>query len=294
MKKIKFPEIYRNESGNKIVAVLGKFELIHLGHKKLIKEGRNIANEINGDLMLMMFSQRQENNFYTFEERVMLASQSKIDYVLDFEPTEYNFSKTWEEFNFYLKDMGVTNIVCGHDFAYGNGRKGSIETLSKDFEVKVVDEVFVEDKPVRTTNILKAVMNDDLETFRRMMSHYFFYKGEVVRGMQNGRKFGMPTANVNYPKTKINVNQGVYYSYVIYDGKRMPSLTSISTNPTLGENEITYETYIYDFDKDIYGEEIYVELIEKYRDPIKFESIEKLIDKLQEDKKLGEKYFNLR
>ncbi len=294
MKNIIFPEIYKNENGNKIVAVLGKFELIHLGHKQLIKKGRDIANEIEGDLMLMMFSQRPLNNFYTLEERVMLASQSKIDYVLEFEPTQENFSKSWVEFNAYLKDMGVTNVVCGHDFGYGDKREGNADTLSRDFEVEVIPEFLIDDIPVRTSNVLEAVKNDDLETFRKMMSHYFFYKGEVVRGKQNGRKFGMPTANVNYPKTKINVNQGIYYSYVIYEGKRMPSLTSISTNPTLGENGLTYETYIYDFDKEIYGEEIYVELIEKYRDPVKFESVEQLVDKLQEDKKLGEKYFNLR
>ncbi len=294
MKKIIFPEIYKNENGNKLVAVLGKFELIHLGHKKLIKKGRDIANWIDGELMLMMFSQREKDNFYLFEERYMLASQCKIDYVLEFEPNEENFSKSWTEFNEYLKDMGVTNVVCGPDFKYGSNREGGIDTLSNDFEVEVVEEFSIDGIPVRTTNIMKALKNDDLETFRKVMSHYFFYKGKVVDGNKNGKKFGMPTANVEYPKNKINVNPGIYYSYVLYDGLRRPSLTSISNNPTLEGKEITYETYIYDFDKDIYGEEIYVELIEKYRDPIKFNSIEELVEKLKEDKKLGKKYFNLR
>ncbi len=294
MKKLIFPENYKNESGKNIVAVLGKFELIHLGHKSLIKAGREIANQIDGDLMLMMFSQRLKDNFYTFEERVMLASQVKLDYVLQFDPKPDNFAKTWKDFNDYLKSMGVTHIVCGPDFVYGNNREGDIETLRGDFEVKVMEELLIDGVPVRTTNILKALQSDDLDTFRKMMSHYFFYKGEVVHGLKNGRKFGMPTANVRYPKEKIKVNDGVYHSYVIYNGLRMPSLTSISNNPTLNGKETTYETFIYDFHKEIYGEEIFVELIDKYRDPIKFDSIEQLVEKLKEDKKLGKKYFDLR
>ncbi len=293
MKKIIFPEIYKNENSNSLVAVLGKFETMHIGHLKIIEEARTLANNTNSELLLMMFSERDKDNFYSFEERVMFANKYSPEYILEFEPTKENFSFTWKEFNKYLLDMGVNKIVCGHDFQYGNNRQGNIETLREDFEVKVIDEVENETESIRTTIIYDAIKNDDYERFKNLMGHYFFYKGKVVRGLGNGRKFNMPTANVEYPKYKLDVNYGIYYSYVIYDGKRMPSLTSISDNPTLDADKTTYETYIYNFDKDIYDEEIYVELIEKFRDPIKFNSLDELVEALEKDKILGKKFFNI-
>ncbi len=293
MKIIKFPEINIEKSNNGIVAVLGKFEGMHLGHLELLKKGREIANENNLELLIMMFSQKAESNFYSFEERVMFANASKIDYVLEFEPNKENLSFNWKQFNEYLLSIGVKSVVCGHDFRYGQNREGSIETLSKDFEVLSIDEFKIDGASIRTSLLYESLDTDDLLKYKDTTGHYFFYKGIVVRGLGNGRKFGMPTANVEYPSYKINVNEGIYYSYVIYEGQRLPSLTSISTNPTLNADKVTYETYIYNFDEDIYDKEIYVELIEKFREPIKFESIEKLIDQLEEDKVTGKKYFNL-
>jgi len=102
----------------------------------------------------------------------------------------------------------------------------------------------------------------------------------------------LPTANVEYEKNKIEPSEGLYFSFVDLDDKKnMPSLTSISYNPTFNAKEKTYETYIYDFDQDIYGKIIKVKLIEKYGDSIKFVSVEKLIEKLAEDKKMGKIYF---
>ncbi len=293
MQKIIYPST-ENISSNPKVAVLGKFESMHKGHKFLLWQGRQRACKESKELLVMFFSQREKDNFYSLEERLMFADSFKIDYALIFEPTKDNFTTKHTEFEQYLKDLGVTDVIVGDDFRYGYNREGNVDTLSKEFSVQVINEQSNEKFAYRTSNLIKALHEDDLETYKEIMEHYFFYKGEVVKGLGNGKKFGMPTANVEYPSYKIDINDGIYYSYVIYDGQRLPSLTSISSNPTLNATEKTYETYIYNFDKDIYGEQIYVELIEKYRDPIKFDSIEELIAKLEEDKKLGLNYFNLR
>lgn len=286
MKKIIYPST-ENINSNPKVAVLGKFETLHKGHKFLIWQGRQRADQESKELLVMFFSEREKDNFYSLEERLMFADQYKIDYALIFEPVKDNFAHKHTEFERYLKDLGVTDVIVGDDFRYGNNREGNIDTLSKEFNVQVINEQASEKVAYRTSNLIKAIKEDDLETYKEIMDHYFFYKGKVVKGLGNGKKFGMPTANVEYPDYKIDINDGIYYSYVIYDGQRLPSLTSISYNPTLDAKEKTYETYIYNFDKDIYGEELYVELIEKYREPIKFNSIEELVAKLDEDKKLG-------
>lgn len=293
MKKILFPQII-DSNNNRRVVVLGKFESMHIAHMKLIEEGRKIADNFNSDLIVMMFSEKENNNIYSLEERVMFAKKFNPNYILEFTPNKDNFNNSWEEFNSYLKENNVIKVVCGKDFKYGKNREGNIETLKKNFDVYEIEEIKIKNEPIKTSAIISCLKNDDLIKFKDMMNHYFFYKGKVVKGKGNGKKFNMPTANVEYPKYKIGINEGIYYSFLIHNGKRMPSLTSISKNPTLGENEVTYETYIFNFDKDIYYEDVYVELIEKYRNPIKFESINKLIEALKEDKKLGKKYFNLR
>ncbi len=293
MKRILFPEQINTENNNPKVVVLGKFESIHLGHRKLLEKGRQIATDEGKELVVMLFSEREVNNFYSMEERLMFISEYKPDYILEFRPIEENFKHTYIEFNNYMLEQGIDTVIIGPDYRYGNNREGNIDTLQDKFNVHVVEELKYNDIPVRTSQIINYIKEGDFEQYKNMMNHYFFYKGEVVRGKGNGKKFDMPTANVRYPEYKIDVPDGIYFSYVIYDGRRLPSLTSISNNPTLNATEKTYETYIYDFDKDIYGEEIYVEIIEKFREPIKFNSIDELIDQLAKDKNYGEKYFNL-
>ncbi len=293
---IRFPKPIHNLNSDKnIVAVLGKLETMHKGHLKLIAKGRKIANTHNSQLLVMLFSERTRDNFYSFEERIMFANKYNPEYYLSFEPNPTNLQNDWKSFNKYLADAGVTHVVCGHDFRYGRNREGNIETLWEDFKVYEYEEIFVEGRNARTSELKKCVDEDDLVAFKEIMGHYFFYKGIVKRGKQKGRELGMPTINVEYPRYKLTVNEGIYFSYVIYDGKRWPSLTSISTNPSFNDgDDLKYETYIYDFNKEIYGEEVYVEIIDKIRDPIKVDSLDELKEILDQDKKLGEKFFKIR
>lgn len=296
MKRVIFPNKIERENNNKnIVAVLGKLETMHKGHLELISSARELANGMDAELMVMIFSQRNKNNFYTIEERIMFANKYKPDYYLEFEPNSKNKSIEWLDFNKYLLEQGVSHIVCGHDFEYGFGRKGNIETLDRDFHVHSHNEITDGDRPLRTTELMKCVNENDLVAFKNIMGHYFFYEGEVIKGKQLGRELGMPTINVKYPEHKISLNEGIYYSYVIYNGQRLPSLTSISSNPSIDDGDnIKYETYIYNFNEELYGETVFVEIVEWFREPAKVESLEELKTILENDKKLGVEYFKIR
>lgn len=287
MKLIKFP-LTTEFSNLPKVFTLGKFESIHKGHRNLIQLAEKISSDKGYELGMMLFSERKTNNIFSLKERMAFLNAYDIEYIWEFEPISDNFKYTHEEFEKMLLDMNVKIVVVGSDFKYGNNRMGSIETLKTKFEV-----VTLEKNKYSTSEVMNSIIDVDLNKYKEMMGHYFFYEGKVLHGKENGRKFGMPTVNVQYPEYKIDISDGIYYSYLIYNGKRLPSLTSISFNPTLNANHKTYETYIYDFNEDIYNKKVYVELIEKFRDPIKFESIDELITQLEKDKIRGRKYFHI-
>lgn len=285
MKVIKFPSTSGFSDSPKIFA-LGKFESLHIGHRALLNKAREEADKNNLELGIMIFSERENNNLFSMKERLMFLKEFNPDYIWEFKPEPSNFSVTHEQFEDLLLNFNVKKIVVGSDYGYGSKRAGNLETLKLKFEVLTLEKDFSS-----TTNVIEAIKKSDFQKYKELMNQYFFYKGIVVRGEGNGRKFNMPTVNVKYPEYKIDINEGIYYSYLIYDGKRMPSLTSISTNPTINGKKVTYETYIYDFDKELYDEEVFVEIIEKFRDPIKFDTIEKLIEQLEKDKITGKKFF---
>ena len=290
MKIIEFPK--NNEySKNKKIFVLGKFESIHLGHKELLYKAKEISQRKNLELGIMIFSEKEKENLYSLEERIKFLSEFSPDYIMIFHPNKKNFSYSKNFFEDLLKKINVSDLVVGYDYFYGKNREGKAIDLSSKFELTIIDEVKKDDLIVSTRNLKDSIKNADFLTYRKIMNHYFFYKGIVIKGKGMGKQLNMPTINVVFPKYKIEIPHGIYYSYVIYNGTRYQSLTSVSTNPTFKEKKTAYETYIFDFSKEVYGEEVYVEIIEKFRNPIMFESIDLLVEQLEKDKIKGKRYF---
>ncbi len=290
MKEIFFPKI-EGYSKNKKVFVLGKFESIHLAHRKLLEIAKEIANKNNYELGIMIFPEREKGNFYSLEERKKFLKEYNPKYLMIFSPSTKNFSYSKNDFDNWLKKINVVNLVVGYDFAYGKNKEGNTKSLSIEFDTKIVEKENIGSFVISSNNLKKAIENSDFVLYKEMIGHYFFYNGIVLKGKGMGSKLSMPTINVLYPKYKIDLPYGIYYSYVIYNGRRYESLTSVSNNPTFNEKETAYETYIYNFSEYIYGENVYVEIIEKFRDPIKFDTIDLLIKQLKKDKNEGKRYF---
>lgn len=293
MREIEFPK-KDGYSEKPKVFVLGKFESIHLAHRKLLEEGKKISKEKNYELGVMIFPERDKDNFYSIEERKSFLKEFNIDYLMLFEPNKKNFSLSKEDFEKWLKSINVKKIVVGYNFNYGKDREGTPIDFKEIFDTKIFKKIIIENISISSSNLKKSVEDANFNLYKKIMGHYFFYKGEVIKGKGIGKELLMPTLNVLYPKYKMSIPYGIYYSYVIYDGKRYNSLTSVSNNPTFNEEKTTYETYIFDFDKNIYGEEVYVEIIEKFRDPIKFKNMELLMEQLEKDKIQGKRYFNIK
>lgn len=292
MNRVIFPDITKYSDKPKVIA-LGKFHTFHLGHQEIFKRSKELADKKNFEFVIMLFVEESKKHISNYNERKILAKYYSPDYIMEFHPTKENFNISFKEFENLLTNMNIQEIFCGTDFRYGKNREGNINSLSRKFNVNVVKDVLLDKERLSTSVVYKSIKDMNFSLFYDVTGRYFSYEGEVVRGLGNGKKFGMPTANIIYPDYKIDIGDGIFFSYVTYNGEKFNSLTSISSNPTLNADNKTYETYLYNFDKDIYGEILKIELIKKYRDTIKFNSIKELVEKLMEDKEIGKKYFKL-
>ena len=291
MKIINFPEKNGYSDKSKVFA-LGKFESMHLGHKKIFQEARKLANEQNLEFGIMMFDEKEQNNIYSLKERISLVMEYNPDYIMVFETNDKNFSKTKDEFNLFLEEINVKNVIMGNDFCYGKQRKGNINTFGN-INTIVIDYVIFEKRKISTSWIIEFIMKSNFKNYKKLTDRFFSYTGIVEKGLGNGKKLGTPTANISFPKYKIDINDGIYFSYLTLEGVRYPSLTSVSNNPTLNALFKTYETFIFNFDRDIYDEYVKIEIIGKIRDPIKFDSLEELSIQMEQDKLEGKIFFDI-
>lgn len=284
----------------KRVIVLGKFNSLHLGHQKILKSASDFAKKNNFELIVMLypdfdgFTQQPIKNVLPFEIRLKNLQFYDTKHVMVFEPNVKNYRISREVFLKYLVDnLNVVKIFVGENFSFGK------PDSFKDFEIirEFVDlEVVKLEKygnQVISTHLLESMLLEgSVDDFKKITNYNFFYIGTVIRGKNLANKYGIPTANVLLKYHHFIPYNGIYFSYFIIDNVKYPSITSISFNPTFDEKTISFETHILNFDKPIYNKEVMVELIEFYREAIKFSSVDGLFLKMKDDINVAYKYFN--
>ncbi len=195
-----------------------------------------------------------------------------------------------EEFVHFLKSFGVVELVVGDDFRFGKGGSGDVETLrvisaELGMNISVVEEVRCKGERVSSSRIRKLVMEGKMEEARELLGRPYTISGKVYRDRGLGRKLGFPTANLDRGFERLVVpRSGVYFSRVKVHGDVYFGVTNIGIRPTIGgEDVIKYETHVLDFDEDIYGFYMEVELLKYMREEKKFSSMEELKEAIAED-----------
>lgn len=283
---------------------LGSFDGLHRGHLSLVKKAVTLAKEHNGKSIL-----------YTFKNhpRILLKSKSPFKILLDndskleilenenidlvfFEEFNEDFMKlSPEEFIEYLcTKFKIKGIVVGFNYKFGYKNQGNVEFLKKlsnkyNYEVYIVETCTYLEEVVSSTRIREALLKGDIEIANEMLTRSYFIKGKVVTGKQLGRKLGFPTANLEYGDNIVLPKEGVYYTNTIWNNNIYKSITSIGNNPTVEGTKITLESFILEFNKDIYGDEIKVNFLKRIRDNVKFDSLDELVVQLNKDKLMAEK-----
>lgn len=283
---------------------LGKFDGLHLGHQQLINLAISYKEQGLTAVMFSfllhpgnLFSDKEFELIYTEEEKLAKLSRSGIDVLISYPFTEETRSMDPEDFikEILVDKLDAKVIIVGNDFRFGIHRRGDV-TLLKEYEAEYGYKVIACEKKrwksdvISSSAIRAALKEGNMEAVNAMLGQPYAIRGEVVHGRRLGRTIGMPTTNLVPSSNKLLPPCGVYASKSLVDGVYHDGVTNIGYKPTVGEEEfIGVETYIFDYDNDLYGEMIEVELIYYIRPEMKFGSIEELKQRMSEDIVLAQK-----
>lgn len=294
----------------KTAVVLGNFDGIHRGHMLLIHKAEEIAREEDVKTAIFTFSPHPSyvltgkmpvDLIYTSREKEKIMESVGIDYYIEFPFTKQSASMTYKQFieEIILTKLNAQVVIIGADYRFGKNKMGDYKTLVRysqeyDFDVIVTHKLKHGDEPISSTWIREEVKKGNIELANELMGRPFFISGKVMNGRHIGRGIGVPTANIIPDESKLLPPLGVYHSKVKVKDKMYFGVTNIGSNPTILEGQaITVETFIYDFNEDIYGEEIVVELYHYSRPEYKFNGLEALKEQINSDINDMKRYFEI-
>ena len=283
---------------SKTAVAMGKFDGIHLGHKKLL---RIILDEKQDGLLstVFTFEPSPEEFFvghpvpmlFTREEKRRAFEELGIDILIEF-PLNNETAAT--EPTVFVKEILCNRlkadfIAAGTDVSFGDKGKGDqflLRRLSAEmnFELCLIDKVRIDDEEVSSTKVRNAVSDGDMHLVNRLLGDNYSISGTIEHGRHLGHTLGVPTINIIPEERKLLPPFGVYSSKVYIDGHEYKGMTNIGKKPTISDVEKTgVETYLYDFDGDVYGKFAKVELINFVRPEMKFNSIDELKNQIISD-----------
>ncbi|MBU2538825.1 MAG: bifunctional riboflavin kinase/FAD synthetase [Proteobacteria bacterium] len=272
---------------------IGNFDGVHLGHQILFSEvvskayrnkGASVAvtfephplKVVRPDIGLKLIS--------TAEQKKELIALANIDALIILPFTREFANTPAEDFvdKVLCKTIGVQDLVVGYDYAFGKSRQGDIPFLkeqgeAKGFTVSVVEPYYVDGMLASSTRIRELVGLGKMVDVKKLLGRYYQIRGEVKLGKQRGGPLlGFPTANLAIADEDLCPRLGVYVTQVIYDGKCYGGVLNIGYNPTFDGQKLSAETHIFDFNQDIYGKPIKINLLRFLRGEMKFSGPEEL------------------
>ncbi len=278
---------------------IGNFDGVHLGHQLLFGEVVQRAYKCDGTSVAVTFDPHPLQVLLpqgiklisTCDQKTELIEQAGIDVlvIIPFSMKFAGISATHFVDNILRKTIGVKELVVGYDYAFGKGRAGNIDFLrregqEKGFSVTVVDAHYEQEMLVSSTKVRELVVEGRMADAKILLGRNYQIRGEVQLGHQRGGKeLGFPTANLYMDPEDLIPKMGVYVCQVICEGKCYGGVLNIGVNPTFGEEVLVAETHIFDFNQDIYGKPIKVNLLRFLRSEQKFSGIKELAAQITRD-----------
>ena len=292
-----------------MLLTIGVFDGVHLGHRHLIAKLTELARKQGLASGVITFSRHPQEvlapktslPFLTdIERRTELLKEAGVEAVISLSFTPELAALNPKEFLELLKKhLRMQGLVIGPDFALGKNRQGDTDVLRQlgaemGFSLTVVPPMTIDGEVVSSTAIRKALAKGDMKQAQKLMGRPFRLHGRVVRGDRRGVDLGFPTANLDTDREQALPADGVYTSRAYIDDQAYPAMTNIGLHPTFGGDQRLVEAYIMDYKGDLYGRELAVDIIERLRGEIKFDSPEELKKQIAEDVKRGKATLEIR
>lgn len=288
-------------SPNPCVATIGTFDGVHRGHQWLLRRVIAEARARDLDAVAITFEPSplkilrpdvylgRINDHRIQEQQLLAIGIDRVEWV----PFTAEVAATPPE-QFMAELVAKTNLrhlIVGEDFALGRGRAGDVDRLREigaelGFTIEALPRQNLGDEHISSTAIRQAILDGDVAKARRLLGRPFRIEGEVVHGKKLGRTIGFPTANVMPPEGMVPLADGIYaaWAWLPGDTDPRPAITYVGKRPTVNTGDRVVETHLLDFEGDIYGQHLKVDLLEHLRPDAQFPSLEALIDQMKIDR----------
>ena len=305
-------EIFRHIEDRRLrltrsIVTMGNFDGLHLGHQRLVRNAVEDARRLGIPSVVLTFEphplkvlapERAPKLILAHKDKMQLLQSFGIDIVViqTFDTSFASLQPGTFVRNFLIDRLHIEKIWVGRDFRFGQGRKGTISDLvgwgaELGFNVGAVDPILVGGVRVSSSRIRHLVEEGRVDEAEPMLGRYHFISGKVVTGHQRGRGLGFPTANIS-TRTEVVPLNGIYATIVEIGAQRRLSVSNIGVNPTFGTGPRTVESFILDFDHDIYGEPLKLYFVKRIRAEKKFASAQQLVAQMRDDVKSARSIFD--
>ncbi len=286
------------------VVTSGTFDGVHLGHQKILNRLNEVATDTSGQSVVITFyphprsvispDNQTINLLSTLDEKIELLEKSGVNHLVIIPFTREFSELSSEEFiqKILIETIGTKTLVIGFDHRFGKNREGGFDYLKENkvrygFEIEEIPRHDLENVGISSSKIRRALIEGDVPTADHFLGRNYSISGVVVKGKQLGRTIGFPTANIQVREiAKLVPADGVYAVKVYYREEEFGGMLNIGNRPTVDGTFKTIEVNIFDFDREIYGETLKVEFLQKIRNEQKFNNLNELKGQIALDKEI--------
>ena len=279
------------------VIALGNFDGVHKGHMELINKAVARADDLNIKSSIVLFNEQTDNLIKVGKKDIITTNQTKFEilenlgvdiiYLINFTREFMAYTPKMFLKDFLADNLKIRGVVVGYDYTYGFKKSGDVDFLleNKDLfdTIDVINQISSHGEKISSTLIRNLIEEGRIKEANDLLSRPYKLIGEIIHAKGLGKKMGYPTANLKLVDNFVIPRYGVYDTDIIINGERFKASTNIGTNPTVEHDGIKIEAHILDFDRDIYGEIVELELLDFVRPELKFDSIEELFDQIAKD-----------
>jgi riboflavin kinase/FMN adenylyltransferase len=295
-------------SFHRAVITIGSFDGVHTGHRKILAQMKEVANQIGGETVIITFYPHprkviasipgEVKILNTVREKWELLAAAGIDHLVVI-PFNHSFAQSSaEDFveQFLFKQFHPHTVIIGYDHRFGKNRSGDyhlLETMGQQlgFQVQEISEQMLQESAISSTRIRQALLQHKIQAANELLGYPYFFEGKVIEGNQRGRTLGYPTANLQITDDdKLIPGNGVYVVYTLIDNPdhqaaraERSGMMNIGIRPTIDGKSRVIEVHLFNWSQSIYGQTIRVQLLDFIREEQKFISPEVLREQLQRD-----------